>query len=181
MTGSTGGGGAHSAAMTSAAIDANLGAAGWTVSAGQVVLYYDRRGRGDSGDTPPYAVEREIEDLAALIAEAGGSAAVFGNSSGAILALRAAAAGLRNAVTWASRTLAISLTWLLEMCLIPSWSTSLSPGGDLQHVEGGDDRDQGLFGPATAFQQPIGKVPTGPQLRDRSSIVPARVSQSRSR
>ena len=58
------------------------------------VLNADRRGRGDSGDTPPYAVEREIEDLEALIAEAGGSAAVFGYSSGATLALMAAAAGL---------------------------------------------------------------------------------------
>jgi pimeloyl-ACP methyl ester carboxylesterase len=58
------------------------------------VLNYDRRGRGDSDNTPPYAVEREIEDLGAVIAEAGGSAAVFGNSSGAMLALRAAAAGL---------------------------------------------------------------------------------------
>src|SRR5436309_11394168 len=47
------------------------------------VLNYDRRGRGDSGDTPPYAVEREIEDIDALIAKAGGSAAVFGYSSGA--------------------------------------------------------------------------------------------------
>lgn len=58
------------------------------------VFNYDRRGRGDSDDTAPYAVEREIEDLAAVIAEAGGTAAVFGNSSGAILALRAASAGL---------------------------------------------------------------------------------------
>jgi pimeloyl-ACP methyl ester carboxylesterase len=55
---------------------------------------FDRRGRGDSGDTLPYAVEREIEDLEAVIAEAGGSAAVFGYSSGAILALKAAAHGL---------------------------------------------------------------------------------------
>jgi pimeloyl-ACP methyl ester carboxylesterase len=55
------------------------------------VFNYDRRGHGDSGDTPPYAVEREIEDLAAVIAAAGGSAAVFGGSSGAALALRAAA------------------------------------------------------------------------------------------
>lgn len=55
---------------------------------------YDRRGRGDSGDTPPYAVEREIEDLAAVIEEAGGSAMVYGMSSGAVLALRAAAAGV---------------------------------------------------------------------------------------
>jgi pimeloyl-ACP methyl ester carboxylesterase len=58
------------------------------------VLNYDRRGRGGSDDTPPYAVEREIQDLGVVIAEAGGSAAVFGNSSGAVLALRAAAAGL---------------------------------------------------------------------------------------
>jgi len=55
---------------------------------------YDRRGRGDSGDTPPYAVEREIEDLAAVIESAGGSAMVYGMSSGAVLALRAAAAGV---------------------------------------------------------------------------------------
>ena len=59
------------------------------------VLNYDRRGRGDSGDTPPYSVEREIEDLDALIAAAGGSAAVFGYSSGAMLALQAAARGLK--------------------------------------------------------------------------------------
>ena len=58
------------------------------------VVNYDRRGRGDSGDGPEYAVEREIEDLAALIAEAGGSAAVFGYSSGANLVLKAAATGL---------------------------------------------------------------------------------------
>jgi pimeloyl-ACP methyl ester carboxylesterase len=58
------------------------------------VLNYDRRGRGDSGDTPPYAVEREVEDLHAVIAAAGEEAAVFGNSSGAVLVLYAAAAGL---------------------------------------------------------------------------------------
>jgi pimeloyl-ACP methyl ester carboxylesterase len=54
------------------------------------VLHYDRRGRGESTDTQPYAVEREIEDIAALITEAGGSAFVFGISSGAALALEAA-------------------------------------------------------------------------------------------
>jgi pimeloyl-ACP methyl ester carboxylesterase len=58
------------------------------------VFAYDRRGRGDSGDTQPYAVEREIEDLDAAIGAAGGSAFVYGHSSGAVLALRAAAAGL---------------------------------------------------------------------------------------
>jgi alpha-beta hydrolase superfamily lysophospholipase len=55
------------------------------------VFNYDRRGRGDSGDTRPYAVQRETDDLAALIAVAGGSAAVFGGSSGAGLVVQAAA------------------------------------------------------------------------------------------
>ena len=58
------------------------------------VLNYDRRGRGDSGDTEPYAVEREIEDLGGLIEHAGGSAALYGSSSGGNLALEAAARGV---------------------------------------------------------------------------------------
>ncbi len=56
------------------------------------VLSFDRRGRGDSGDTQPYAVKREVEDIAALIDAAGGSAFVYGMSSGAILSLYAASA-----------------------------------------------------------------------------------------
>jgi pimeloyl-ACP methyl ester carboxylesterase len=58
------------------------------------VINYDRRGRGDSGDTQPYAVEREIEDIEALVAEAGGEASLFGMSSGAVLAAEAAARGV---------------------------------------------------------------------------------------
>jgi pimeloyl-ACP methyl ester carboxylesterase len=58
------------------------------------VYNYDRRGRGGSGDAGEYAVDREIEDLAAVIEAAGGSAYVYGTSSGAALALRAAAAGV---------------------------------------------------------------------------------------
>jgi pimeloyl-ACP methyl ester carboxylesterase len=54
------------------------------------VYTYDRRGRGESGDTAPYAVEREVEDIEALIEEAGGSAFVYGISSGGALALEAA-------------------------------------------------------------------------------------------
>ena len=54
------------------------------------VFTYDRRGRGESGDTAPYAVEREVEDIEALVNEAGGSAFVWGMSSGAVLALEAA-------------------------------------------------------------------------------------------
>lgn len=56
------------------------------------VYTYDRRGRGESTDTQPYAVEREIEDLAALIDAAGGSAFVYGISVGSVLALHATAA-----------------------------------------------------------------------------------------
>jgi pimeloyl-ACP methyl ester carboxylesterase len=59
------------------------------------VITYDRRGRGDSGDTPPFAPEREYEDLAAIASAAGSEPRfVFGHSSGAAIALRAAAAGL---------------------------------------------------------------------------------------
>lgn len=63
--------------------------------AGQFTVYnYARRGRGDSGDTLPYAVAREIEDIEALIAEAGESAQLYGVSSGGALVLEAAAAGV---------------------------------------------------------------------------------------
>lgn len=58
------------------------------------VVNYDRRGRGASGDTPPYAVERECEDIEALVKEVGGSASLFGSSSGAVLALEAATRGV---------------------------------------------------------------------------------------
>jgi pimeloyl-ACP methyl ester carboxylesterase len=58
------------------------------------VYNYDRRGRADSGDTLPYAVEREVEDVEALVAEAGGPVHLYGVSSGGALALEAAAAGL---------------------------------------------------------------------------------------
>jgi pimeloyl-ACP methyl ester carboxylesterase len=54
------------------------------------VFAYDRRGRGDSGDTPPYVVEREVEDIESLLDEAGGTGFLYGHSSGAILALEAA-------------------------------------------------------------------------------------------
>lgn len=61
------------------------------------VITYDRRGRGDSGDSPEYDVQREVEDLDALIERVGGEAMVFGMSSGAVLALEAVARG--SAVT----------------------------------------------------------------------------------
>ena len=80
-------GGALSDRAAAVSLAAALGARFTTVA-------YDRRGRGDSGDTPPYAAAREIEDLEALIAAAGGSALVYGHSSGAALALEGAVRGL---------------------------------------------------------------------------------------
>jgi pimeloyl-ACP methyl ester carboxylesterase len=55
------------------------------------VYLYDRRGRGESSDTQPYSLEREIEDIDALINAAGGAAFVHGTSSGGALAMEAAA------------------------------------------------------------------------------------------
>lgn len=72
------------------AVDPATGALAGLLAERHTVLNYDRRGRGDSGDTLPYAVEREIEDLAAVIDAAGGEAAVYGMSSGGVLAIRAA-------------------------------------------------------------------------------------------
>ena len=80
-----------SGAMSTGATTAPLAAA---LSDRFDVTVYDRRGRGGSGDTAPYAVEREIEDLAALIEAVGGEASLYGMSSGGALALRAAASGL---------------------------------------------------------------------------------------
>ena len=88
------------------------------------VYAYDRRGKGDSGDTLPYAPEREIEDIAALIAEAGGSAFVFGHSSGAALALRAAASGL-----------AIPKLALYEPPFIVDDSRPMPPSDYTEHLE----------------------------------------------
>ncbi len=79
---------APSVTGTSTRTLAGLLAAQFTVHA------YDRRGRGDSSDTAPYTVERELEDLAAVVEHAAGTPALYGHSSGAMVALRASAQGL---------------------------------------------------------------------------------------
>jgi pimeloyl-ACP methyl ester carboxylesterase len=89
------------------------------------VINYDRRGRGDSTDTAPYSVEREIEDIEALIEEAGGSAHVFGISSGAALAMEAA-----------NRGLAIEKLALYEAPFIVDDSRAPVPDDYLQRLEG---------------------------------------------
>jgi pimeloyl-ACP methyl ester carboxylesterase len=76
------------------AIDAETTQAARRMAAeGYTAIDYDRRGRGRSGDTPPWALDREVEDIAELIKAAGGAAALCTNSSGADIALAAATAG----------------------------------------------------------------------------------------
>ena len=89
------------------------------------VINYDRRGRGESGDTTPYSVESEIEDLDALIEATGGSACVFGISSGAALALEAA-----------NRGLAIEKLALYEAPFVVDGSRSPVPDDYLVRLEG---------------------------------------------
>ncbi|MCU1425740.1 MAG: alpha/Beta hydrolase fold [Microbacteriaceae bacterium] len=98
---------------------------------GFTVVNYDRRGRGESGDTLPFAVEREVEDIAALIDEIGDGAALFGGSSGAVLCLWAAAAGL-------------------DVAKLALWEAPLTPEGEvddgetleaLQKLIANDDRE----------------------------------------
>jgi pimeloyl-ACP methyl ester carboxylesterase len=76
------------------AFDPNTSELARLLSPQLTVIHYDRRGRGESGDTEPYDVKRELEDLEALIAEGRGTASLFGNSSGGNLALTAVLAGL---------------------------------------------------------------------------------------
>jgi pimeloyl-ACP methyl ester carboxylesterase len=64
------------------------------LSTSHTVIAYDRRGRGSSGDTPPYAIVREVEDVAALLSILGGRPHVYGHSSGGLIALEAVRAGL---------------------------------------------------------------------------------------
>lgn len=81
------------------------------------VYIYDRRGRGESGNTLPYAVEREVEDLEALIAAAGGSAMLYGISSGGVLALEAA-----------NRSNGVVSVFVYEAPLITDSTRRLAPG-----------------------------------------------------
>lgn len=89
------------------------------------VIAYDRRGRGDSGDTAPYAVEREVEDIEALIVAAGGQAFILGHSSGAVLALE-------SARTFPDR---IGKLALYEPPFIVDASRSLLPEDYVSHLE----------------------------------------------
>lgn len=100
------------------------------------VVVYRRRGRGDSGDNQPYALAREIEDLAAILDAAGGRAHVFGASSGGALALEAAAAGLPiNSIA------AHEVPYLLGEPMVTAWRTYTE---SLTAALDADDRDEAL-------------------------------------
>jgi pimeloyl-ACP methyl ester carboxylesterase len=98
------------------------------------VLVYDRRGRGDSGDREPYAVAREVDDLAAVIAAAGGGgggeAAVCGLSAGGALALAAVAAGLpvTRLVLWEPPFTPVGLTPPDHAALAPRYRALVGAG-----------------------------------------------------
>jgi pimeloyl-ACP methyl ester carboxylesterase len=100
------------------------------------VVVYRRRGRADSGDTAPYAVEREIEDLAAVIDAVGERAHLFGASSGGALALEAAAAGLP-----VERVAAHEVPYLVGEEMLTAWRAYRT---DLATALRADDRDEAL-------------------------------------
>lgn len=100
------------------------------------VVSYRRRGRGDSGDTQPYAVQREVEDLAAVIDATGGRAHLFAASSGGALALEAAAAGLPI-----NRIAVHEVSYLLGEEMVAAWRAYRA---NLAVALEADDRDEAL-------------------------------------
>ncbi|GAB3764632.1 alpha/beta fold hydrolase [Microlunatus parietis] len=100
------------------------------------VITYRRRGRGDSGDRQPYAVQREVDDLGAVINATGGRAHLFGASSGGALALEAAAAGLP-----VDRIAVHEVPYLIGDAMLAAWQAYRS---DLAAALDSDDRDEAL-------------------------------------
>lgn len=100
------------------------------------VYNYDRRGRGESGDTQPYALQREIEDIEAMINEAGGSAYLFGASSGGALVLEAAAAGVG-----ADKLAVYEVPYSLDDEAVQAWKEYRK---NLEAALAEDDRDKAL-------------------------------------
>ena len=95
------------------------------------VLTYDRRARGQSGDTRPYAIDREVEDLAALIGTVGDGAAVFGYSSGALLAIHAAVAKARLDPELPVYVTATVSRWWTARRACPTWRPTLPSWGSI--------------------------------------------------
>lgn len=100
------------------------------------VVNYARRGRGESGDTPPYAVRREVEDLDALVTEVGGPAFLYGVSSGGALALEAAALGVA-----VGKVAVYEVPYLVGEGMVAAWREYVARLGE---ALGRDDRDAAL-------------------------------------
>lgn len=126
------------------------------------VVNYDRRGRGESGNTLPYATAREIEDIAALVAgPAGGRASILGFSSGAVVALEAAAAGLP-----------IDKVIMYEPPFVLPGSPFPPPPADyvetLERMVAAGDRD----GPPAYFMRSVGMPPEAIEGAKKSPMWP---------
>jgi pimeloyl-ACP methyl ester carboxylesterase len=134
------------------------------------VYIYDRRGRGESGDTGPYAAAREVEDLEALIKEAGGSAFVCGFSSGAVLALEAA-----------STLPSVTRVALYEAPLVvddngtpipPDFVESLRAQVDSGHRGAAVDAFMKLVGTPAVFRVVMRATPVWPKLKAVAHTLP---------
>jgi len=129
------------------------------------VVNYDRRGRGDSGDTSPYAVEREVEDIAALVDDLGDDVVLYGHSSGATLVLHAAAAGVPARAARSSSTVS-------TVCSCPSMDSGTAiratePSGAI--CGGGTcpltaNRRSSLICPVTVSRSAVVSVPPSVRL-----------------
>lgn len=133
------------------------------LATGFAVVNYRRRGRGDSGDGRPYAVAREVEDLAAVIGAAGGRAHLFGASTGGALVLEAAAAGLP-----VDRIAVHEVPYQVDGAMITAWQAYRRA---LDAALDDGDRDQALrlfMGLAGSSEQDIAgaeAAPVWPALR----------------
>jgi Alpha/beta hydrolase family len=100
------------------------------------VYNYARRGRGESGDTPPHSLARELEDLGAVVQQAGGSAHLFGASSGGALVLEAAAAGV------AATSIAVyDVPYCVTPDMIAAWQSYVA---DVREAVAADDPDRAI-------------------------------------
>lgn len=131
------------------------------------VIAYRRRGRGDSGDTQPYAVQREVEDLAAVIGATGGRAHLFGASTGGALALEAAASGLPI-----DRIAVHEVPYLLGDEMLAVWQAYTA---DVAAALDADDRDRALrlfMRLAGSPDDQIAAAETAPVWSDLRALAP---------
>ena len=128
------------------------------LAAGHTVYTYDRRGKGESGDGEQYTPESEVDDLLAVVETAGGTAALLGTSSGAVLALRAA-----------SESAVISSVIAVEPPLTEDSDEDPDIRPELDELLAAGDR----AGAVRLFQESIGVPPEMIESSDTSPFEPA--------